>query len=181
MYLMPSIFLSQAILQRCSEPDRNAAKRGFGLNPPNVRLLCKPRGLAQTLSFALLKYFSLHLLPWLTHPVEQFWHWVIIPSSFLSNRPAANSSRVSFWFCFTGAWQCFCFWVSVFVQDRELEIRGKHLCTCIPFKSHLVSSLPLSLSTGAFPSRRLSDTLVCWIRSHSIKAAPGRVFLCGCM
>lgn len=57
------------------------------------------------------------------------------------------------------------FWtgVSVFVPDRELEIRVRHFCTCIPFTSHLISlsftiTHPLSPSISS-PLRHTCDVL----------------------
>lgn len=48
-------------------------------------------------------------------------------------------------FCSAGAWHALCFWigVSVFVPGRELEIRLRPFCTCIPFTSHLI---PLTIT-----------------------------------
>ena len=104
------------------------------------------------------------------------WHWAIFPSSDLSGGPAVNSSQV-FGLRAAWAWHALCFWtgVSVFVPDRELEIRGRHFCTCIPFTFHLISltiALPL----------QLSDTLV-MLSLHALNCScsSGDFFLCVCV
>ena len=104
---------------------------------------------------------SLSIEPWL------LWHWPIVPSSDLSGGPAVNSSQV-FGLRAAWAWHALCFWtgVSVFVPDRELEIRGRHFCTCIPFTFHLV---PLTI---ALPLQ-LSDTLV-MLSLHALNCSCSR-------
>ena len=103
------------------------------------------------------------------------WHWAIFPSSDLSGGPAVNSSQV-FGLRAAWAWHALCFWtgVSVFVPDRELEIRGRHFCTCIPFTFHLISltiALPL----------QLSDTLV-MLSLHALNCScSSGDFFCVCV
>lgn len=62
----------------------------------------------------------------------------------------------------------------MFVPDRELEIRGRHFCTCIPFTFHLISltiALPL----------QLSDTLV-MLSLHALNCScSSGDFFCVCV
>lgn len=80
----------------------------------------------------------------------------LFPPSYPPGRAAVNSSQV-FGLCSAAAWRALCFWIGVFVPDRELEIRLRHFCTCIPFTSHLTSHYH---SPPPFLSLCLTDTLV---------------------
>lgn len=120
----------------------------------------------------MLRQFSLHFCLsyfyfYFTHfsrshglNIKRYFHVErLFPPSYPPGRAAVNSSQV-FGLCSAAAWRALCFWIGVFVPDRELEIRLRHFCTCIPFTSHLIShyhSTPsLSLSV---PHRHTREVL----------------------
>lgn len=127
--------------------------------------------LRQSLCIFVFQRFSPSLSQGLNVKLAQRRHWPIVPVS-ISVRQSGCKFIKFFRRCSTTAWHALCVWIGAFVPDRELEIRLRHFCTCIPFTSHLISH-------HHTPSLSASQThswgFIC---NHWITAAPGKSNTC---
>lgn len=133
-----------------------AASNPVSYSYVNVNMCNYPLTIFPTpLSLSLFKHSSPSLLPQLKYGVSA----TLTLSDCSARQTGCKFIKFFGGLCSAGAWHALCLWIgeSVFVPDGELEIRGRHFCTCIPFTSHLVSSL--SHYNSPFLSLHYSDAL----------------------